>query len=110
MAKVVWSPMDPKAWNEKVVRRAVPGLRKATHREAEVIASRARPVLMAHHIHNMERRYKNLSADDKAKLAHSYIEVSRGTVDAFVSLNDPEKAAAAIEKNLNILKGAMGGI
>lgn len=109
MAKVEWTPMDPKAWNEKVVHRAAPGLRAATHREAQAIAARARPVLAAHHAHNMATRYAHLDADKLEKLKHSSIEVSRGTVDAFVALDDPDNAAAAIESRLGILRGALGG-
>lgn len=109
MAEVEWTPMELEAWNEKVVRRAVPGLRAATHREAQAIAARARPVLAAHHAHNMATRYAHLDAKKLARLNHSSIEVSRGTVDAFVALNDPDNAAAAIESRLGILRGALGG-
>lgn len=109
MAKVEWTPLALEKWNEKLVRNAVPGLRGATRREAEKIVQRARPVLAAHHAHNMATRYKNLDDDEKGKLLHSSLEVSQGTVDAFAALNDAGGAAGAIELYLGILKGGLRG-
>ena len=84
---------------EILVRR--PKIRAKTYREAGIIAAAARSIHSPHARHNDERAASTGEG-------RSSISVSRGGVDAFVNLDDPDKGALAIEGKLNILRRAAG--
>lgn len=88
MARVEWHYKD-KQLNEILVRRN--GVRAATMFQANLIGAIAHTRLAPHHQNNI---------DDPRP--DSSVNVSRGTVDAFVNLDDPDGGAAAIAKFLGI--------
>lgn len=88
MARIEWY-YDDETLNEILVRR--PGIRAETMFHANLIGAIAHVRLAAHHQNNI---------DDPRP--DSSVSVSRGTVDAFVSLDDPDGGAMAIAKFLGI--------
>lgn len=88
MARIEWY-YDDETLNEILVRR--PGIRAETMFHANLIGAIAHVRLAAHHQNNI---------DDPRP--DSSVSVSRGTVDAFVSLDDPDGGAMAIAKLLGI--------
>lgn len=88
MARIEWY-YDDESLNEILVRR--PGVRAETLFHANLIGAFAYLRLSAHHQNNL---------DDPRP--DSSVNVSRGTVDAFVNLDDPDGGAMAIAKFLGI--------
>lgn len=88
MAHLEWY-YDEETLNQILVRR--PSIRAETMFQASLIGALAYMRLQPHHMNN---------ADDPR--ADSSISVSRGTVDAFVNLDDPDGGAMAIAKFLGL--------
>lgn len=88
MARVEWY-YDDESLNEILVRRR--GVAAATLFHANLIGAVAYTRLAAHHLNNIED-----PRDDAS------VGVSRGNVDAFVNLDDPDGGAMAIAKLLGI--------
>lgn len=98
MAKVTWYG-GPDETHRRVVRQ--PGMRAADYAKAQEIAAKANALLAVHHANNAENHTEGESV--------SYIDVSQGTVDAFVNLNDVDGGARGIEWKTSVLRRAAYG-